>query len=212
MGANDPVSDSVTKLFYDKGWHGINIEPSTAYYERLKEARPLDINLQCIAGAHDGNGLFFDAITRGWSTSAPAVGEAYEERGLATQVNVASARLDTIISNYADKEIHFLKIDVEGAEASVLSGLDLTQVRRWILLIEVLDPITHKLNCEECESAILAAYEQVYFDETNRYCLVNEHAELKMHFSLLVLDGYISYAVLYWKERSERAESEAKKN
>ena len=28
VGANDPVRDSVTKHFYDRGWHGINIEPA----------------------------------------------------------------------------------------------------------------------------------------------------------------------------------------
>ena len=27
VGANDPSADSVTKAFYDAGWHGINIEP-----------------------------------------------------------------------------------------------------------------------------------------------------------------------------------------
>ena len=27
VGAYDPVDISVTKYFYDKGWHGINIEP-----------------------------------------------------------------------------------------------------------------------------------------------------------------------------------------
>lgn len=27
VGANDPSHDSVTKAFYDHGWHGINVEP-----------------------------------------------------------------------------------------------------------------------------------------------------------------------------------------
>ena len=28
VGANHPLDHSVTKLFYEKGWSGINIEPS----------------------------------------------------------------------------------------------------------------------------------------------------------------------------------------
>ena len=27
VGANDPITDSVTNLFYDNNWRGINIEP-----------------------------------------------------------------------------------------------------------------------------------------------------------------------------------------
>jgi hypothetical protein len=44
VGAWDPDIDSVTKLFYDAGWHGINIEPSTKWFARLIEKRPRDIN------------------------------------------------------------------------------------------------------------------------------------------------------------------------
>lgn len=58
LGTNDPVSDSVTKLFYDKGLNGINIEPTKTYYERLKREWPLDVNLQCITSERDGSGLF----------------------------------------------------------------------------------------------------------------------------------------------------------
>ena len=47
VGANDPEVLSVTKAFYDKGWHGINIEPLHAVCAKLVAARPRDINL-CI--------------------------------------------------------------------------------------------------------------------------------------------------------------------
>src|SRR4051812_32202488 len=44
IGAFDPVIGSVTKIFYDRGWSGINIEPGSAF-ERLKSERARDINL-----------------------------------------------------------------------------------------------------------------------------------------------------------------------
>ena len=46
LGAWDPEIDSVTKLFYDAGWRGINVEPSPKWFPRLLEQRPRDINLQ----------------------------------------------------------------------------------------------------------------------------------------------------------------------
>jgi len=45
VGANDPTVDSVTKFFYDRGWHGINIEPLPDKCALLIENRPRDINL-----------------------------------------------------------------------------------------------------------------------------------------------------------------------
>ena len=36
--------------------------------------------------------------------------------------------------------IHFLKIDVEGAEAEVLEGLNLERIRPWIIVIEANEP------------------------------------------------------------------------
>ena len=50
VGANDPIIDSVTKVFYDNGWSGINIEPVKENWEKLLEARPRDVNIQCMAG------------------------------------------------------------------------------------------------------------------------------------------------------------------
>jgi hypothetical protein len=43
--ANDPVWDSATKHFYDRGWRGINIEPVQSLRDRLKSHPKNDINL-----------------------------------------------------------------------------------------------------------------------------------------------------------------------
>ncbi len=32
IGGYHPERDSVTKHFYDQGWHGINVEPGANYY------------------------------------------------------------------------------------------------------------------------------------------------------------------------------------
>src|SRR5580700_8067787 len=50
VGAMDPVHDSVTKAFYDRGWRGINIEPHPQFYERLVAERSRDINLNVAVG------------------------------------------------------------------------------------------------------------------------------------------------------------------
>jgi methyltransferase FkbM-like protein len=48
VGAGHPDDYSVTRAFYDRGWRGINIEP-TSRITRLAGARPLDLNLHAAA-------------------------------------------------------------------------------------------------------------------------------------------------------------------
>ena len=61
VGANDPTSLSVTKFFYDRGWHGINIEPLTDKCALLSEMRPRDINLCVGLGSERGKLEIFEA-------------------------------------------------------------------------------------------------------------------------------------------------------
>ncbi len=45
VGANHPTLHSVTKLFSEKGWTGINIEPIKSHFNLLEKDRPKDINI-----------------------------------------------------------------------------------------------------------------------------------------------------------------------
>ena len=61
VGANDPTALSVTKFFYDRGWHGINIEPLPDKCALLAEMRPRDINLCVGLGSERGKLGIFEA-------------------------------------------------------------------------------------------------------------------------------------------------------
>ena len=50
VGAHDPTALSVTRAFYDHGWHGINIEPNPSYAEKLRKERPRDVTLEVALG------------------------------------------------------------------------------------------------------------------------------------------------------------------
>src|SRR5512139_3094802 len=42
VGANDPVENNVTFLFYERGWHGILIEPNPDFLPLYAKLRPRD--------------------------------------------------------------------------------------------------------------------------------------------------------------------------
>ena len=67
VGANDPCVDSVTRLFYEHRWYGINIEPLSQHFIDLQRARPRDINLQCAAGPELGSLEIWECGVRGLS-------------------------------------------------------------------------------------------------------------------------------------------------
>jgi len=94
VGAGDPVLDSVTAAFAERGWRGVNVEPLPREHGRLCAARPADTNLRVALGATAGLGKLFvepadqrerpglDApIDRGASTMVPELAERYRAAG-----------------------------------------------------------------------------------------------------------------------------------
>ena len=188
VGACDPDVDSVTRSFYEIGWSGINIEPVTQWYERLQQKRPLDLNLQVAAGERNEQIQFYEIPNTGLSTSDRATALRHErERGVAAIAHTVPVYTVTEIceQHCKDRTIHFMKIDVEGAEESVLKGIDFSRIRPWVILIESTIPNRPTEDFSRCSELLDAAgYHFVYFDGLNRFYLSPEHPELGDHFKV----------------------------
>ena len=214
VGAWDPDVDSVTKAFYDRGWRGINIEPLSQSYQKLEEKRPRDINLQLAAGAERGEMAFYELADTGLSTSEKAIAERHEiELGYTKhERTVPVETLNSICDRLHLAPIHFLKIDVEGAEKDVLTGIDFSLVRPWIILVESTLPNTQTSNHADWDPLITAAgYDFVYFDGLNRFYVAHEHGELKGHFCAPpnVFDEFITQRQLTADLNTRQAEATA---
>ena len=200
VGAADPVDLSVTKLFYDHGWRGINIEPDPDFSTWLRLRRPRDVNLDVAAGAEPGELTFHHVPGTGLSTLDPTLAEQYQADG--RTVRPLRARLRTLADICAEHrpegDIHFLKIDVEGAEADVLRGADFERFRPWIVLVEATRPLSPEANHDQWESLLLQrGYAFAWFDGLNRFYLAEEHAAaLGRHFQVQpnVFDGFTQAA------------------
>jgi FkbM family methyltransferase len=182
VGANDPIHDSVTKAFYDRGWSGINIEPMQNFHDALVEQRPRDTTLQCIASDAPGEVTFYGIPGTGLSTADPVIAQERKDRGLNVQSLTVKARTLTSIceEHAADRPIHFLKIDVEGHEETVLRGMDFSRFRPWLILIET--PFERDHTWEHLITD--AGYQNVCFDGLNSYFLADEHLNLKPAFDM----------------------------
>src|SRR5487761_1104221 len=79
IGAYDPDIDSVTKHFYLKGWHGINVEPQLNRYKLFKQKRPKDINIHCGIAAKEGELSLRSYENEGLSTFSISVKKSYKD-------------------------------------------------------------------------------------------------------------------------------------
>ena len=197
IGANHPTCDSVTKAFYDRGWTGINIEPVRSLHERLVAERPRDINLCVAVSAEKGSQPFYEVLETGLSTLDQGIAEQHATSGhRIARYEVQVLRMADIFEAHDVGEVHFLKIDVEGAERSVLSGMPFDRVQPWIVIVEATRPNSRMPTHQEWESLIVRhGYIDVYFDGVNRYYLSEQHRELAAAFLTPpnVFDDFVAY-------------------
>ena len=195
VGAHDPVFHSVTKAFYDRGWHGINIEPVPASHKRLAQDRPNDINLMVSASDGPGETTLYQFAGTGLSTTSSAVAETHERQGFDASTCISQKQsLKKICDDYAIETIHFLKVDVEGSEEECLLGNDFSVHRPWIVVVESTAPMSTHQEHSRWEPILLNAnYEFVYFDGLNRFYVSEERRELSEHFTVPpnVFDDFI---------------------
>ncbi len=65
VGANCPVSLSVTKYFYELGWNGINVEPSPGPFALMTQDRKRDTNLNVGCSNHAGTMILYSGRDAG---------------------------------------------------------------------------------------------------------------------------------------------------
>jgi FkbM family methyltransferase len=208
IGAQDPIVDSVTKMFYERGWRGINVEPVQHWFDRLRTDRPDDVTLRLLVTDQPGTAVLHEVAGTGLSTMDEALAANHAQAGReVVRRTLECATLDSVLAKHGQPVIHFLKIDVEGAEELVLRGLSLEQHRPWILVIEACAPNSTVETHGAWEPSVLAAgYRFVYFDGLNRFYLAKEQASRSAAFSAPpnVLDDFIRFSE--WRARNDLAE------
>jgi FkbM family methyltransferase len=196
VGANDPDIDNVSRVFYERGWSGINIEPLSANSVELRSKRPRDINLEIAVGEEEGTITFYEVGKwHGYSTTDAALADQHRQDGLkVVEHKVPVRKLSAILDEHAaGRAIDFLKIDVEGTELSVLRGADLRRHRPKIIVLESKMPVTLNMvdrvdevpdRVEEYSDFLAPlGYHFVYHDGLNSFFLAEESRALEKAFT-----------------------------
>lgn len=145
VGAHDGITINNT-LYFSKNhnWNGINIEPIKSVYSKLVENRKNDININCAVCNKTGSAEFYDCvITNGTNGQEMLSGlkDCYDPRhfqrlnkeinrdgGYYNVISVETKKLEDICDEYKINHVHYLSIDVEGAEFEVIKSINFDKV------------------------------------------------------------------------------------
>jgi len=159
--------------------------------------RPRDINLQ--VAISDRSGLLSIWVPR-YSALATCRADMLEpsipDYAEPVEQVVEAISLDRLLREHAkDREIHFLKIDVEGHEAAVIRSGDFDTHRPLVMVVEATSPHTNEPTWYDWERGLLAkGYLFALFDGLNRFYVREESRELLPALAVPAncLDGFVT--------------------
>jgi FkbM family methyltransferase len=185
IGAQDPIVDSVSRAFYERGWRGLHVEPSVLYAAKLRADRPDETVIQSAVGARSGLLAFYEFPDTGLSTADATLAQRHVDAGRAvTKISVPCTTLESLFQSFDVPEIHWLKIDVEGFEHDVLRGWGSSKVRPWVVVVESTLPMTQIESHAVWEQLLLRrGYRFACFDGLNRFYVARSHPELMDAFA-----------------------------
>ena len=187
VGAWSAQLDSVTRAFYERGWSGINIEPNPEWATEYSSLRQRDIFLNVALGEKRARATIFIPTLSGLSTLEPDQQNSLkllEKEGREIEVEVLT--LNDIFNEFVKgRDVHFLKIDVEGFEKQVILGNDWLNCRPWILVIEATTPNSSQDNSISWASFLIESdYLLAYKDGLNHFYIAKEHQDLLNAFAV----------------------------
>ncbi|SAL78500.1 FkbM family methyltransferase [Caballeronia telluris] len=197
VGAWDATEDSVTRAFYERGWCGINIEPQPGHIDSFRAERPRDINLALAISDQPGQlSIWVPRYSALATCRREMLAPHIPNYGDATEHVVDAVRLDALLREHAHgREIHFLKIDVEGYESAVIESANFDEHRPVILIVEATSPHDNAPCWHGWEPRLLASgYRFALFDGLNRFYVREESKALLPTLAVPAncLDGFVT--------------------
>lgn len=144
IGAYDGKSLSNSLFFEQIGWRGILIEAHPELVQVCRKNRPLAKVVHAALGESTASSVEFSMVRGepGLDTlSFVSSNEQHHQRikqkgGAIEKIRVPSGNLSGLLESLGITQIDWVSIDVEGAELSILKGIDFVKYRPKVLMIE----------------------------------------------------------------------------
>ncbi|WP_126455394.1 FkbM family methyltransferase [Sulfuriflexus mobilis] len=141
IGAHHPSFLSNTRIFYDMGSHGVNVEPDPSLIKAFQKERPRDINLNVGIAENTGEIPFYIMNTRTLNTFSENDAKLAEQGGrvkIKEVVNVPVLNINDVIKDNFFGAPDFISLDVEGLDLSILRSLNFSLYRPKVICVETI--------------------------------------------------------------------------
>jgi FkbM family methyltransferase len=140
LGAHHPENISNTKLLYDSGSRGINVEANPNLYKLFLEQRPQDINLNVGVGikagfqdfymidGESGRNSFIKEVAEGFVMD-------YPQFSITEVRQIPIFTIEHILKNRRIPDL--LSIDIEGMDFEVLQSIDFRRFPFRVVCVEI---------------------------------------------------------------------------
>lgn len=141
VGAFHPFKLSNTMLLSELGWRGINIDCDHIKISRFKKLRPHDENV-CAAVGEAPRDMVYLEYPKGFTNRIVEPGEKNllsgcgEEPLRATLIRVTTLTQIIDKSDFRGQHFHYLNVDCEAQDLSVLKGLDFSHYSPDLITVE----------------------------------------------------------------------------
>ena len=173
LGCYHPIQYNNTLLLHEKGWKGINVDVSDFSIKLFNFCRPKDLNLNiAVSSKNEAVNLYYQKNLSQLSTLIKSQSKIAFQ-GEIKEKKILSKTLTNILndSEFKNKKIDFLDLDVEGADLDVLKSLDFSKYSPRLICVEILskDMNINKDNFIEINSKEIEKSEIYIFLVKKRY-------------------------------------------
>lgn len=141
IGAHHPSLINNTRIFYENGSHGVNVEPDPSLIEAFQKQRPRDINLNIGIAEKKGELPFYIMSTRTLNTFSEEQAKSAEHEGkikIEQVVNIPVLNVNDVIRNNFQESPDLISLDVEGLDLAILRSLDFSLYRPKVICVETI--------------------------------------------------------------------------
>jgi hypothetical protein len=142
VGAFHPFKYSNTMLLSKLGWRGINIDCDAVKITRFEKLRPHDQNICAAVGEAPRDMVYLEYSPEGLTNRVADPGEKNLLSAIGEEpLNVTPIRVTTLTnvieqSAFRGQHFHYLNVDCEGQDLSVLKGLDFSSYSPDLITVE----------------------------------------------------------------------------
>lgn len=140
IGALHPERFSNTKIFYQKGWRGINIDGTPESMLPFKKQRPDDINIEAVMSDNTEEILYYTFMEPALNSFNKELVKKYLATGykLKETIKICPQRINHILDKYMPpaQKIDFITIDTEGADEKIIKDIDYDKYSPDYFIIE----------------------------------------------------------------------------